>query len=89
MKIIPLGDNLVVKPTEKKQILVSDNKSLCLYGEVIALGYDLILMDTNCQIKVGDTVVYEMWGLKSPEIDGEKVHFISYSSPFLLGKLEI
>ena len=83
MKIEPLGDNIIVKPTEKKQILVSDNKSLCLYGEVVAIGDKVRELD----IKVGDTVVYEMWGLKSPEIDGEKVHFISSSSPFLLGKI--
>ena len=81
MNIKPFGENLIVKPTEKKQILVSDNKSLCLYGEVVAIGEDVK------KIKVGDTIIYEMWGLKSPEIDGEKVHFISESSPFLLGKL--
>jgi len=81
MNIQPLGDNLIVLPAEKKQILVSDNKNLCLYGEVQAIG------DEVKKIKVGDRVVYEMWGLKSPEIDGEKVHFISESSPFLLGKL--
>jgi len=81
MNIIPLGDNLVVRPTEKKQILVSDNKSLCLYGEVLFIGEDVK------KVKVGDKIIYEMWGLKSPEIDGEKVHFISESSPFLLGKL--
>jgi len=81
MNIQPLGDNLIVLPAEKKQILVSDNKNLCLYGEVQAIG------DEVKKIKVGDKVVYEMWGLKSPEIDGEKVHFISESSPFLLGKL--
>ena len=86
MKIEPLGDNIIVKPTEKKKILVSDNKSLCLYGEVIAVSMDSEAR-AKSHIKVGDKVVYEMWGLKSPEIDGEKVHFISESSPFLLGKL--
>jgi len=64
MNIQPLGDNLIVLPAEKKQILVSDNKNLCLYGEVQAIG------DEVKKIKVGDKVVYEMWGLKSPEIDG-------------------
>ena len=81
MNIKPFGENVIVKPTEKKQILVSDNKSLCLYGEVVAIGEDVK------KIKVGDTIIYEMWGLKSPEIDGEKVHFILESSPFLLGTL--
>jgi co-chaperonin GroES (HSP10) len=84
--IIPLGDNIIVKPFEKKQILVSDNKSLCLYGEVIAVSQNADAR-AKSYIKIGDKVVYEMWGLKSPEIDGEKVHFISESSPFLLGKL--
>jgi co-chaperonin GroES (HSP10) len=79
--ILPLGDNIVVRPAEKKQVLVSDSKSLCLYGEVLFIGPDVV------GIEVGDNIIYEMWGLKSPEIDGEKVHFISASSPFLLGKL--
>lgn len=83
MTIKPLGDNIVVKPAEKKQILVSDNKSLCLYGEVMFIGEEVT------KVKVGDTIIYEMWGLKSPEIDGEKVHFISEKSPFLLAKMEI
>jgi co-chaperonin GroES (HSP10) len=83
MNIIPLNNQIVVRPTEKKQILVSDNKSLCLYGEVLFIG------DEVKKIKVGDTIIYEMWGLKSPEIDGEKVHFIREDSDFLLGKLEL
>jgi co-chaperonin GroES (HSP10) len=86
MKIEPLGDNIILRPAEKKQILVSDNKNLCLYGEVIAVSLDSVARGKS-HLKVGDKVVYEMWGLKSPEIDGEKVHFISESSPFLLGKL--
>ena len=78
---IPFDNNIIVKPTQKKQVLVSDNKKLCLYGEVIAVG-DLVK-----DIKVGETIIYEKWGLKSPEIDGEEVHFISRLSPFLLGKI--
>ena len=49
MNIIPFGDNIIVKPIEKKQILVSDNKSLCLYGEVVAIGDKVRELD----IKVG------------------------------------
>ena len=81
MIIQPLNNQIVVKPTEKKQVLVSDNKNLCLYGEVLFIGPDV------SKIAVGDTIIYEMWGLKSPEINDEKVHFIREDSEFLLGKL--
>ena len=81
MKIEPLNDQILVKPEEKKQILVSDNKNFCMYGEVMAIGKDVK------EIKVGDKIIYEIWGLKSPEIYGENYHFIQESSPFLLGKL--
>jgi co-chaperonin GroES (HSP10) len=79
MLIRPFANQIIVQPTEKKQILVSDNKNLCLYGKVTCTGSEVK------EIKVGDIIIYEMWGLKSPEIDGEKVHFIREDSPFLLG----
>ncbi len=86
MKIKPFPNQLIVKPAEKKQILVSDNKSLCLYGEVVAIGSNV---EQEGVIKVGDIIIYEMWGLKSPEIDGEKVHFIHKDSDFLLGTVQL
>ena len=82
MKIIPLNNNILVEPVEEQSVLLSDNKSLCLYGEVTAIGKDVK------EIKVGDKIIYEVWGLKSPEIDGKTYHFIREDSQFLLGTIE-
>ncbi len=81
MNIKPLGNNILVEPIEKKSAL--GTKSLCLYGEVKAIGNKAV------EIKVGDKIIYEMWGLKSPEIDGQNYHFIAEDSPFLLGTIEL
>ena len=70
------------EPKEEEKVLISDNKSLCLYGEVMAIGKDVN------EIKIGDKIIYEIWGLKSPEIDGKNYHFIREDSPFLLGTIE-
>lgn len=83
MKIKPFGQNILVKPTEKKQILVSDQGSLCEYGEVIAVGDDVQ------KVKVGETIGYLVWGISSLEIDGTKHYFVPETSEFILGTLEL
>lgn len=83
MKITPFGDQILIKPTEKKQILVSDTGSLCEYGEVIAVG------DEVQKVKVGDTIGFLIWGLNSLEIENEKHFFVPESGGFILGKIEI
>ena len=82
MKIIPYGNNILVKPIEKKQVLVSQSKTLCEYGEVVAIGSDVQF------VKVGDVIGYTIWGLNSLEIDNEKHYFVQEQSEFILGKLE-
>ena len=93
MKIKPFPDQIIVKPDEKDTILVSDTKSLCLHGTVIAIGVNV---EQEGIVKVGDRIIYEFWGLKSPKVNGlddgitdaeGKVHFIHKNSPFLLGFL--
>lgn len=80
--IIPFGSNILIKPTEKKKLLVSDRKSLQEYGTVIAVG-----KDAEPYIKVGQTVFYTVWGTKSVEYEGEDYYFIPCDSRFLLGTL--
>ena len=76
--IKPLFNQLLIKPAEKKQILVGERKSLYEYGEVTAIG------DEVKNIKVGDKVGYVVWGIKDLEIDGIKHYFVPEDGRFLL-----
>ncbi len=79
-KITPFGYNILVEPIKKKQVLVSDQASLCEYGKVVAVG-----SDCSGQIKVGDTIGYTVWGLKHLEIGDSRYYFVPESDDFLLG----
>lgn len=79
--IKPYGNNIIVKPIEKEQIIVGDSKSLQQYGTVIAVGSDVK------DIEVGQTAFYTVWGLKDVEYEGEKVYFMPCDSRFFLGTL--
>lgn len=83
MNIKPFGNNILVKPTEKKQVLVSDRASLCEYGEVIAVGDDVT------KIKVGETIGYTVFGVNSLEINDTKHYFIPETAEFILGTIEM
>jgi co-chaperonin GroES (HSP10) len=82
-KITPFGKNILVKPIEKKQILVTDEGNLCEYGEVIAVG------DKVEEVKVGDVIGYTIWGVNRLVIDDEKYYFIPETDDFLLGKITL
>lgn len=79
--IRPFGSNILVEPVEKKQILVSDQKSLCEYGKVVAIGSEVK------EIKVGDTVGYLVWGVNSLQVEDKKYYFVPETSDFILCKL--
>lgn len=81
--IIPFGNNLLVEPIEKKQILVSDRKSLCEYGTVVAIGSDVKT------VKVGDTVGYLVWGVNSLQINEKTYYFIPEDQEFLLATIKL
>lgn len=81
MKIKPFGNNILVKPTEKKQILVSDSGTLCEYGEVLAIGEGV------SSIKVGDIIGFTTWGVNKLEIDGTTHYFVQEDYRFLLGTI--
>ncbi len=81
MEIKPFGFNILVKPTEKKQTSYADQKSLCEYGEVIAVG------DEVTRIKVGDTIGYTVFGVNHLQVEDQKYYFIPETSEFVLGTI--
>lgn len=79
--IKPFGNNILVEPVEKKQVLVSDQSPLCEYGKVISIGSDVE------HIKVGDTIGFTVWGINKLEINDKKYYFIAEDARFLLGTI--
>lgn len=83
MKIKPCFNQILIEPVEKKQTLVSDEKSLCEYGKVIAVGEDVKT------IKEGDVIAFLLWGINHLDLeDGKRLYFVSEDPRFILGKLE-
>jgi len=83
MEIKPFGNQILVKPMEKKQLLVSQQKNFCDYGTVIAVG------DQVEKIKVDDIIGYTVWGMNSLEIDGIKHYFVPEDPRFILGTITL
>ncbi len=83
INIKPFGSNILVKPTKKKQVVVSDSGTLCEYGEVLAIG------DEVQKIKVGDIIGFLIWGINSLQIENEKYYFIGETSDFILGTFKM
>lgn len=82
MKITPFGHRILVKPVEKKQILVSDDGTLNEYGEVIAVGSGVNT------IKIGDRVGFSVFGVEKLIIEDEKYYFLKEDDEFLLCTIE-
>lgn len=97
MKIIPFGNNVLVKPIVKTQILVADKASLCEYGQVLAVGEDVgnhwfwlfrvFGIKKKNRIKVGDTIGFLVWGIQELDVEGTKHFFVPETSDFILGTL--
>lgn len=81
--ITPFGNQILVEPIERKQMLVSDRKSLCEYGTVIAVG------DEVEKIKVGTVIGFTKWGLNEIEINGKTYYFVPEDSRFVLAQLNL
>ena len=80
----PFGNNIWVKPIEKEQVLVSDRRTLCEYGEVMGVGKDVQ------EVKVGDIIAFTIWGLNSIDIDEKTRYYIVQENPdFLLAQLSL
>ena len=70
INIIPFGDQILIEPFEKKQVLVSEQRSLSKYGKVIAIGEDVQ------KVKVGDMIAFIDWGMNSVDINEKKLYFV-------------
>ncbi len=81
MDIKPFGNQILIEPIKKEQILVSDNNTLCEYGKVVAIG------DEVEKIKVGDIIGHTVWGVNSLDINNERYYFIPEDARFILGTI--
>lgn len=82
MNIRPFGKNVLIEPTVREQILVSEQGSLLEYGKIIAIG------DEVTKIKIGDVVGFLVWGIQKLEVDDKTYYFLPESSDFILGFIE-
>lgn len=82
MKIQPFGTNILVQPTVKSEILVSDSGTLCEYGKVVSIGNEVT------KVKVGDELGFLVWGIQKLEVEGQTFYFVPENSDFLLGFIE-
>ncbi len=79
--MIPIGNFVLVKPEVKKQILVSDQGSLCEYGEVLAIGPEVT------RVKVGEKIGFLVFGVNALEVEDTKHYFVPDNGEFIMAKL--
>ena len=81
-KLEPLGDRVIVRPTEKEEvskggiILPDTAKEKPQEGEIIAVGPGKVKDDGTriaTEVKVGDKVIYAKYAGTEVEVDGEKL----------------
>ena len=82
MKILPYGRRILVKPVERKQILVSDDGTLNEYGVIVEVG------GAVKHFKKGDKIGFSVFGIEKLVIDEEKYYFLLEDDEFLLAKIE-
>lgn len=80
--IKPFGDQILVKPIEQKTVILAEKKTLCEYGEVLAVGNQVK------EIKVGDKIGFTLWGLNMLDIDGTRHYFVKEDSDYILGIID-
>ena len=80
--IKPFGNNILIEPAAKKQVLVSEQGALCEYGKVVAVG------DEVQKVQVGETLGFLVWGINKLEVEGVTYYFLPESSDFILGTIE-
>ena len=95
MKLKPLADRIVIKPTKAEEktksglILPDAAKEKPTLGKVVAVGPGALDDNGKPQplcVKVGDTVCYGKYAGSEVEVDGEK--FVIARESDLLGVLE-
>ncbi len=81
MKLVPLGDRVVVKTVETEEktsggIIIPDTaKEKPVMGKVVAVGND---DEVKENLKVGDKVIYAKYGGTEIELDGEEYIILAY-----------
>lgn len=96
-QITPLGDRLVVKPSEKEGekklasgIIIPEtvDKERPAKGEVVAVGLGKFEEGKRIpmQVKVGDIVLFSKYGYDEVKIDGQEYYILSESG--ILGILD-
>ena len=82
MKVIPLGDKIVVKRLDAETrtaggiVLPDSAKEKPQQGRVLSVGDGRQLPDgsrAECQVQEGDRVVFAAWGGTEIKVDGEEV----------------
>jgi chaperonin GroES len=90
IKIIPLGDRVLVQPEAlitktKSGIIIPDtaNKERAEQGVVVAVGAGRTTDEGKTiapKVKVGDTVLFTKYGPDEVKIDGEEYYILSESN---------
>lgn len=81
-KVIPFGNQILVKPIKEESILLTNDEMLLNYGDVVDIG------DEVSKVKVGDKICFTIWGLNHVEIEDEKHYFVPEDKQFILGFLK-
>jgi chaperonin GroES len=87
MKVQPLGDRVLVKPTEEQEqtkggIFIPDtaSKERPQEGEIIAVGEGRTSEEgeiVDMKVEVGDKILFEKYGGTEIEIEGDKLLIMS------------
>jgi chaperonin GroES len=82
MKVIPLGDKVVVKRLESEQrtaggiVLPDSAKEKPQQGRVLSVGDGRLLDDgtrSECQVQEGDQIIFTTWAGTEIKVDGEEI----------------
>lgn len=91
LSLVPLGDRVVVKPSEKdgekklaSGIIIPEtvDKEKPMQGNVVAIGPGKYEDGKRVplQVKVGDTVLFSKYGYDEVKIEGQEYYILSESS---------
>ena len=82
MKVIPLGDKVVVKRVESETrtaggiVLPDSAKEKPQQGRVLSVGDGRLLDDgtrCQCQVQEGDRIIFTTWAATEIKVDGEEI----------------
>ncbi|HLT58839.1 MAG TPA: co-chaperone GroES [Limnochordales bacterium] len=95
MKLVPLGDRVVVKPIEQEEktkggiVLPDTAKEKPQEGEVLAVGSGRLLENGErvpLEVKVGDRVVFAKYGGTEVKLNGETYTILRESDILAIAK---